>query len=51
MCSVGPRSLDGTDYIPITFNVTADEYLLLLKKKAGKSWNEMFLGGKDDEKK
>jgi hypothetical protein len=50
MCSGGPRSLDGTDYIPVTFNVTAEEYLLLLKKKAGKSWKELFLGIKEVEK-
>lgn len=54
MCSGGPRSLNGTDYIPVTFNVTAEEYLLLLKKKAGKTWKELFLGleaFKNDEKK
>ena len=53
MCSGGPRSLDGQDYIPVTFNVTAEEYLLLLKKKNGKTWKELFLGKeeKNDEKK
>jgi len=54
MCSVGPRSLDGQDYIPVTFNVSAEEYILLLKKKAGGTWKELFLGVKevkDDEKK
>jgi hypothetical protein len=53
MCNVGPRSLNGTDYIPVTFNVTAEEYLLLLKKKAGRTWKELFLGIKEvnDEKK
>jgi hypothetical protein len=54
MCSGGPRSLDGQDYIPVTFNVTVEEYLMLLKKKNGKTWNELFLGNKevkDDEKK
>lgn len=54
MCSGGPRSLEGIDYIPVTFNVTAEEYLLLLKKKAGRTWKELFLCNgdeKNDEKK
>jgi len=53
MCSVGPRNLDGQEYIPVTFNVTVEDYLMLLKKKNGRTWNELFLGKeeKNDEKK
>lgn len=52
MCGPGPQSLKSGDeeYIPVTFNVTAEEYLLLLKKKNGKTWRELFLPDKGEKK-
>lgn len=44
MCGPGLRNINDEECIPIIFNVTAEEYLMLLKKKKGGSWKELFLG-------
>lgn len=44
MCSPGPRkTIEGESLIPVTFDVSAEEYLRLLKKKGRRSWHEFIL--------
>jgi predicted CopG family antitoxin len=43
MFGIGPRKTTDDCLIPVTFDVTADEYLKLLKKKGKQSWRDFIL--------
>ena len=55
MCIAGrtDQRNDEESLIPVVFDVCADEYLFLLKKKGGRSWKEFIfeLVDKNDKEK